>query len=379
MTQAKPKRKLTYFIGGFFIAVFITVYCYVRLERSYYSEFSYDLHSDYVYSFPQNFTVPIKLEKDGFNWPETEKSWDTAILKIAVRSDWSSLLFKPFIEINYQGNISRQYFEKTAKGIRYLNLSHLAKSAQSLASGSKITLRGHSISWEQFSTELYIFKNADLSKEKILVIAPHPDDAEIAAFGFYENKDAYIVTITAGENGKPRFKRFFPDKKEHALFQGKVRTWDSITVPFWGGIPPERCINLGYFDGTLESMFEKPSEKIVSVAGTSDLRTFRKYNLSDLVLKETSDAKWSNLVEDLSRILTKINPSIIVASNPLTDSHPDHQFATIALCEALQKTGITKGYLYLYTIHDSFSARWPFGNATSLVSLPPYFSKKSLF
>ena len=379
MTQAKPKRKLTYFIGCIFILMSIALFFYVRAEIRYYSEFSYNLHSDYVYSFPQSSVVKIKLEKDGFNWPETKKSWDTVILKIAIRSDWSSILFKPFIEINYRGNISRQYFEKTARGIRYLNLSHLYQSAQSLTLGSKITLHGHSISWEQFPTELYLFKNADLSKEKILVIAPHPDDAEIAAFGLYDNKDAYIVTITAGENGKPRFKRFFSDKKEHAIFQGKVRTWDSITVPFWGGIPPERCINLGYFDKTLKTMFEKPSEKMVSVTGTSDLRTFRKYNLSNLVSKEVLDATWNNLVEDLSSILTQINPSVIVAPNPLTDSHPDHQFTTIALCEALQKTGIAKGALYLYTIHDSFSSRWPFGNAASLVSLPPYFSKRNFF
>ncbi|MCX5699658.1 MAG: PIG-L family deacetylase [Candidatus Omnitrophica bacterium] len=379
MNQIKPKKKLTYFIGCLFILAFTTCFFYVRAEIRYYSEFSYNLHSDYVYSFPQSFAVQIKLERDGFNWPKTEKPWDTAILKIAVRSDWSSILFKPFIEINYRGNISRQYFEKTAKGIRYLNLSRLFKSAQSLTSGSKITLRGHSVSWEQFTTELYLFKNVDLSKEKILVIAPHPDDAEIAAFGLYDNKDAYIVTITAGEDGKPRFKRFYQDKKEHAFFQGWIRTWDSITVPFWGGIPPERCINLGYFDGTLKTMFEKPLEKMVSVAGTSDLRTFRKYNLSDLTPKEASDAKWSNLVDDLSRILTQINPSVIVTPNPLTDAHPDHQFSTIALYEALQKTGITKGALYLYTIHDSFSSRWPFGHAFSLVSLPPYFSKMPLF
>ncbi len=379
MIQTMPKVRLFYFIGFFFILASIVVFFYIRSEKEYYSEFNYNLKKDYLYTFPQSSVTQVKLEKDGFNWPDIGKSWDTAILKIDVRSDWTSLLFKPFIEINYKGNISRQYFEKTSRGTRYLNLSHLFASTQFLTPESKVTLRGHSISWLKSFTELYFFKNLDLSKERILVISPHPDDAEIAAFGLYENKDSYIVTITAGENGKPRFKRFYADRKENAIFQGRVRTWDSISVPFWGGISAERSVNLGYFDRMLKTMFEKPLEKAVSVAGTSDLRTFRKYNCSGLVSKEVSDATWTNLVEDLSSILTQINPSVIVAPNPLTDSHIDHQFATIALCEAIQKTGITKGDLYLYTVHDALSSRWPFGDAGSLVSLPPYFSRKPFF
>jgi len=129
----------------------------------------------------------------------------------------------------------------------------------------------------------------------------------------------------------------------------------------------------------LKEMFENPSKKVVSVAGTTDLGVFRKYNLSHLATQDTSASTWNDLVEDLSRLITLIKPTVIVTPNPFTDEHPDHQFATIALCKALQKAGITKGALYLYTIHDASSSRWPFGTSSSVVSLPPYFSKRPFF
>lgn len=364
----------------FFTPVLIAAFLYVQNEIRYYKNFDYDLHADYSYAFPANSATQVKLEQNGFNWPAEKISWDTAFLKINVRSDWSSVFFKPFIEIRYQGETARQYFEKTAQGIRYLNLSRLTDNppASTLHLG-RIELRGHHVSWKQGVAELYRFQNIDTSKEKILVIAPHPDDAEIAAFGLYDHKDAYIVTITAGEGGKRRFKRFFPDKKEHALFQGMIRTWDSIIVPFWGGLMPERCVSLCYFDGTLEKMFEHPSEKVTSAAESTNLGVFRKYNLSDLATKDMPDPTWNNLVEDLSRLIRLIHPSLIVTPNPMTDSHPDHQFSTIALFEAIQKSGLKTGSLYLYTVHNTYSSRWPFGKATSLVTLPPYFSKRPFF
>ena len=273
----------------------------------------------------------------------------------------------------------QQYFEKTAQGVRYINLSRFAGTSSSEASPDEVEFKGRYISWKPELTELYLFQNVDINKEKIFIIAPHPDDAEIATFGLYDHRDAYIVTITAGEDGKPRFKRFFPDKREHALFQGMVRTEDSITVPFWGGLMPERCVNLGYFDGTLEEMFKNPTRAVASVAGTEDLSTFRKYNLSHLAAQEIPLPTWNALVEDLSRLITLIQPTVIVTPNPLTDSHPDHQFSTIALLEAIQKSGLKTGSLYLYTVHNAHSSRWPFGKATSVVSLPPYFSKHPFF
>ena len=374
------KRK-RYLLGGIVLILAILVACfYINNEIRYFKSFHYDLHSDYVYFFPKDFATKVILEQDGFQWPVTKTSWDTAFLKINVRSSWTNVFFQPFIRVSYGGKRRRQYFEETAQGIRYLNLSSLAALMPPPSASDKIMLEGHHCSWIQGSTELYRFQNQDPRKARILVISPHPDDAELAAFGVSEGKDAYIITITPGEEGKLKYARFFPDEKEHALFQGTVRTWDSLVVPFWGKIGSERCFNLGYFDHTLKDMFQNPARKMSSrYAGTSDLKTFRQYNNSGLLSKDVADATWNNLVADLSQLLTTIAPDIIVTPNLLMDGHPDHEYSTIALLEAIQKAGITKGDLYLYTVHDSFSQQWPFGRAKSLVSLPPYFSGLPFF
>jgi LmbE family N-acetylglucosaminyl deacetylase len=151
-------------------------------------------------------------------------------------------------------------------------------------------------------------------------------------------------------------------------------------IPFWGGISPLRCFNLGYFDETLNKMFRNPSQKIPSLSQTFDLNTFRQYNVSDLLPKNTTqEPTWNNLVADLVRLLAEINPSIIVIPSPVTDGHSDHQYATLALLEALEQTPSVKGSLYLYTVHGAYSSRWPLGTSESVVSLPPFFSKLPFF
>jgi len=381
-TQQKPKKRILFFLGEIFlILVLIAAFFYADSERRYYESFFYDLHADYGYAFPKDSISPVLLEKDGFKWPSAKTGVDTAFLKVAIRTDWTSLLFLPYAEIRYHGITLKQYFEKKGRGIRYLNLSSLLKAAPSLAKGEKLVVKGHHLSWDQGASELYLFQNPDIKKARILVLAPHPDDAEIATFGLYNDQDAYIVTLSAGEGGKSNYKRFFKDSERQALFKGKIRTWDSIEIPFWGGISPLRCFNLGYFDETLSKMFHNPSQKTASpFTGTSDPNTFRQYNVSDLLPKDNAEGPtWNSLVTDLEHLLLKINPSIIVTPCPVTDGHSDHQYTTIALLEALERTPSVKGSLYLYTVHGAYASRWPLGTAKSVVSLPPFFSKLPFF
>jgi hypothetical protein len=343
-TPQRFKKKFILFLGWILIPALIATYFYVDANRRYFKCFFYDLRADYGYAFQKDSISSVTLEKDGFQWPSVRTGTDTAFLKLLIRTDWTSLLFLPYVEIRCHNIVLRQYFEKTGRGIRYLNLSPLLKEASPLAEGEKLVLKGHHLSWDQGASELYLFQNPEIKKAKILILAPHPDDAEIAAFGLYNDQDAYVVTVTAGEGGKWNYKRFFKKPEKQALFKGKVRTWDSITIPFWGNISPLRCFNLGYFDMTLSEMFRNPSKTAFSVVQASDLNTFRQYNVSDLLPKNTAqEPTWNNLVADLEHLLTEINPSIIVTPSPATDGHSDHQYTTLALLEALERTPSIKG------------------------------------
>lgn len=375
-------RKRVFFYSGFILVLaLIAVYLWGDNEHRYYESFHYNLHTDYSYAFPKDSISPVTIEKGGLEWPGAKAGSDTAFLKIAIQTDWTSIFFFPSVEIHFRGIVLRQYFEKTGRGVRYLNLSQIANALPSPIKGEKIFLKGHHLHWTKGPSELYLFQNPEIQKARILILAPHPDDAEIATFGLSNNQDAYVITVTAGEGGKANYKGLFKDHKKQALFKGKVRAWDSITIPFWGGVSPLKCFNLGYFDETLNLMFRTPSQKISSpFTQTTDLKTFRQYNISNLLPKETAEGNtWNGLVKDLEQLLTEINPSIIVTPSPLTDGHSDHQFTTLALLEALQQTPTVKGNLYFYTVHAAYAPRWPLGTAKSVVSLPPFFSKLSFF
>ncbi|MCY1181816.1 hypothetical protein D9M73_223450 [compost metagenome] len=93
-----------------------------------------------------------------------------------------------------------------------------------------------------------------------MVIAPHADDAELAAYGLYSQADeTWIVTLTAGEIEAEHYRQMGLNKVDAARLKGRLRTWDSITVPRWAGVPEAHCVQLGYFCLQLASMQAAPA------------------------------------------------------------------------------------------------------------------------
>ena len=97
---------------------------------------------------------------------------------------------------------------------------------------------------------------------------------------------------------------------------------------------------------------------------------YRRANISQLLPNESRTATWNHLVEDLAKVLNRVNPSIIVMAHPALDNHPDHQFATVALTEALERWSGRATFL-LYTNHASQNL-YPFGPPDTFVPLPPW-------
>jgi len=284
-------------------------------------------------------------------------------------------LIDPNIEITGGGITERQYFERGASGVRYLNLSKF--SGIEWGNGETIFLKGHHVVWKDQEVDLYLFRNDPIGKETVLIVEPHPDDAEIAAFGLYSINNTYIVTVTAGDAGYIPKSR---DKIRESMLKGKLRVWDSITAPFLGGVSPYHVVNLGYFDGMLEEMYRRKPEDIYHKwLNTADVRVFRQYNLSDLVRNKSQMANWKNLVDDLEYILDRIKPGIIITPHIYLDRHKDHKISTIALFEAIRKSNLKKAKIYLYTNHHIYSEYYPFGPAHSAVSLPPWFEHSFQF
>ena len=342
--------------------------------------YKYNVKSDYNYNFDRNASIQtsVQITTNGFVWPDIETGWDTGFLKLSINSSLFGKFLNPSIEIQYEDLIIKQCFEHGLKGVRYVNISQL--SSFNKIQGNKIYLKGCYMSWIPQNTELILFKNDNLGDERILVVAPHPDDAEMAAFGLYSYKDTFIATVTAGEAGEHKYKEIYTDKKIHYTAKGKLRVWDSITIPLLGGISPLRSFNMGYFDQTLERMYCNITKEVNSLyTQTSDINTFRQFNVSNMLPVESQKATWNNLISDFASILKKINPKVIVTTHPLLESNTDHQFASIALLKALKESDLENGKLYLYTTnYSTFTKHYPFGFSDSIVSLPPCFDNSNI-
>jgi LmbE family N-acetylglucosaminyl deacetylase len=297
-------------------------------------------------------------------WPDVPgRAWDTALLGVSVHA----AVPMPFVEIASGVRLDRQYFSAEDTGPRWLNLSFLRGA---VSGGTRVTIRTDGMRITAGSALLRLFSNGlDLS-QTLLVLAPHPDDAEIAAFGLYANRKATVVTVTTGNAGPRSFEAVFDDDAEMYHFKGRIRLIDSITVPWQGGIPPDRTFNMGYFDARLAEMHDRPTAVIPEMYGpNTDIGAYLRYNIGSLLPKRARASTWTNLVDDVEAVLKKVKPAVIVAPHPQLDTHRDHQFTTVAVAEALARRR-QRATLLLYTNHADRN-RYPYGPAGTIVSLPP--------
>jgi LmbE family N-acetylglucosaminyl deacetylase len=301
-----------------------------------------------------------------FTWPRTSKSWDTALL--GIRS-WGAEA-EPWVEITTPAAMVRHYMDPNALGLRWLNLTAMREQ---LRDGTSVELRTHGVTIEAGRAALRLFDNDLDLRGTILILAPHPDDAEIAAFGLYAGRKATIVTVTSGNAGDFNYRADVSDPAEHYLWKGYLRAVDSVTVPWQGEIPPDRCFNLGYFDARLATMRQAPEQVVPELYGPNqDVAPYRRANIGRLLSVDSRTNTWNHLVEDLADVLRKVKPDVVVMPHPWLDTHLDHEYTSVAAIEALEKAGGNPRFL-LYTNH-AFENRYPFGPAGTPVSLPPWSS-----
>ena len=297
-----------------------------------------------------------------FTWSPPRGDWDTALLGVRVAAGAAD----PRVDVSAGAVRVQQYLDASARGLRWINLSGLRGG---LREGVTVEAQGVGVTIEGPATLRTFANGLDLSRP-ILILAPHPDDAEIAAFGLYAGRNATIVTVTSGNAGDANYKDHFPDTAEQYLFKGYLRAVDSVTVPWQGGIPPERAFNLGYFDARLRTMREKPGEIVPELYGPNqDVSVYRRANIGRLLPNGPRTNSWAHLVEDLVAVLKKVKPEIVVTAHPFLDYHADHQYATVALAEALDRWQKPAKFL-LYTNHADANL-YPYGPAGTSVSLPP--------
>jgi len=370
---------LLVFAGEWFWALCLWLTMYLLHELLWSDHIFYDPKSAYGYHFEEAIkqhlvltlakTIHISLS----NLP-TDLENKSAVLAVHIKSHLSGYIFDPYVLINGQA----QYFERGVNGKRFVNLSHALEHHNETQNGDIILEFRHCQNLS-VSGCFYAFNNPQLEKKKVLFIAPHADDAEIAAFGLYSQfpKQSFITTISAGEIEAEHYQQLSEDARYRAgEIKGLLRSWDSNAIPIWGGLTAQQSLQLGYFCLTLGDMSAKPKQTISSLwAENYSPQTFRQFNQYALKSDHQVTNQWSNLVGDLQEIIDNEKPDIIITPHPYYDPHRDHYFSTKAILEASKSSEKPIEQFFLYANHNSFTDCFPFGKAGSIQSLPPQFTQ----
>lgn len=368
---------LAWLIGSYFIPLLL---CFVPLlvigiwiihEAWLADHLFYSPKQDYLYSFPddtQTIEAHLINHQLVFKEPLPEKA-DTLILAIKLKTTLLGNLFDPCIKISSSNLVDEQTFERGVKGIRYINLSGLIKELQqdNVKLNSKYCHIMESIA-------LYAFQNPDYTTQRMMVIAPHADDAELAAFGQYSHaQDVSIVTLTQGEIEAEYYQKILNlSKQDAAKLKGRLRSWDSIATPLWGGVSTSNSIQLGYYCLQLHAMHQNPEQSFGSKeSGESDIRLARCFNSLPLPSDNDGLPTWKNLKNDLIFLIEHFKPEVIITPHPQIDPHEDHVEASLLVTEVLQETNWQPHTQLFYANHLHDNDRWPMGAAHQGIALPP--------
>ncbi|OHV11993.1 hypothetical protein BH688_04795 [Kushneria phosphatilytica] len=217
-----------------------------------------------------------------------------------------------------------------------------------------------------------------LADGPLLILAPHPDDAEIAAYGLYRHfhEQVWIITLTPGER-LPRLDRQYlqgldDDLSKATRRKGELRSWNAATTPMLAGVPIQQHVMLGHFNRHLNEMLATPEHSFSHpvVAGLTPDH-FRCHNQLSLPTDSRAACRGYDLMEELEFLLGHIQPTTIVLPDPLLDPHPDHIATGHALRHAISRQGTAPQRLLSYTNHLRGTTLFPYGPAGARTSLPP--------
>jgi len=194
--------------------------------------------------------------------------------------------------------------------------------------------------------------------DRLLVLAPHPDDEVLAAAGqilqaLEAGARVRVVWLTAGDafdlaSGRPAPK----PEAMRALAARRMEEARAATAQL--GLGEADRVFLGYPDQGLLRLFlthyylpfTSPHTRLAEVAYAGSLRPGARYTGRDL---ET----------DLEAVLRDFAPTRVLAPSPL-DAHPDHQAAAYFAMRIMGKLGWEERLRY-YIVHGGYEYPLPKG------------------
>jgi LmbE family N-acetylglucosaminyl deacetylase len=203
--------------------------------------------------------------------------------------------------------------------------------------------------------------------ERILILAPHPDDEAIACAGVIQKAlkagaQVKVVYLTNGDHNEFAFivyERRITFRQGEFIYLGKLRQQESVKAMKFLGVPERNLVFLGYPDyGTFEIFC-----KYWQTASAVTAKPFRDRltRISSVPYKGNPSygAKYygENILSDLTKQILDYQPDKIFVSHP-ADVNVDHKTLYLFLQVALSdlEGRIAKPEIYPYLVH---CAGWP--------------------
>ncbi|MGE5197772.1 MAG: PIG-L deacetylase family protein, partial [Deltaproteobacteria bacterium] len=198
--------------------------------------------------------------------------------------------------------------------------------------------------------------------DRILILAPHPDDEAIACAGLIQNAVAagaqvHVVYLTNGDSNQLAFiiyEKRLTFRKGEFIHMGEVRRAEAVKAMQSLGLKESDLTFLGYPDFGSFAIFTshwqgaKPFKSLLTRVTSVPYKTNLSFG---------APYKGESVLKDLESLIRKYQPSKIFVSHP-ADTNADHKalylFLQVALSDLSGKFPEPKVYPYL--VH---CVKWP--------------------
>ena len=255
---------------------------------------------------------------------------------------------------------------KTTRAARSLGVIVLAAGCLHLLSGCRV---------EEAVEELVGPAVSLTEKDRLLILAPHPDDETICCAGIIQqavamNLPVRVAFLTYGDDKQWSFIVYH---KRPVLIpaavqeMGLVRHDEALAAARVLGLSPDQLVFLGYPDfGTLQIWNEHWTDRPPFRSMLTRVTAVPYPN----ALRPGAPYKGEDVIQDLKTVLKEFRPTKVFVSHP-ADYMPDHRalylFARVALWDLAPEM---HPQLYPYLVHFK---RWPRprGFHPSMILTPP--------
>jgi LmbE family N-acetylglucosaminyl deacetylase len=200
--------------------------------------------------------------------------------------------------------------------------------------------------------------DAPVQSDRVLVIAPHPDDETLCCAGFMQRAlaagaEVGVVWITAGDGSRRQaWLGSVPGRMlgKRMVQLGEQRISEGRAAVAAIGVPGIDAWMLGYPDRGISRLLDPASD-----------RPYRSlYTRTSTVpypeaVSPSARVTGRQLEEDLRQIVTQFRPTLIIAPSA-ADQHPDHR-ASGLLAQEVQHRYAPDAGLACYVVHAG--SHWP--------------------